>query len=38
MSEYSVKTIVDVRDIVPRERHPMICGAFAALAPERRCF
>lgn len=33
MSEYSVKTIVDVRDIVPRERHPMIFGAFASLAP-----
>lgn len=26
-----VKTTVDVRSIVPRERHPLIFGSFAAL-------
>lgn len=27
------KTTIDVRDIVPRERHPLIFGTFDMLAP-----
>jgi uncharacterized protein (DUF2249 family) len=29
----TVKTTVDVRTIVPRERHPLIFAAFDTLAP-----
>lgn len=31
--EQACKTTVDVRDIPPRQRHPMIFGAFDALFP-----
>ncbi|MBP9653194.1 MAG: DUF2249 domain-containing protein [Rhodocyclaceae bacterium] len=31
--EQACKTTVDVRDIPPRQRHPMIFGAFGALFP-----
>ncbi|OIQ92264.1 hypothetical protein GALL_257800 [mine drainage metagenome] len=29
----TTKTTVDVREIAPRERHPLIFGAFGQLAP-----
>jgi len=33
MSTTETRTTVDVRTIVPRERHPLIFGTFDALAP-----
>lgn len=33
MSDENVKVTIDVRSIVPRERHPMIFTAFAGLVP-----
>lgn len=33
MHPAEAKTVVDVRSIVPRERHPMIFRAFEALKP-----
>lgn len=32
MTTTTTKTTVDVRNIVPRERHPLIFGTFANLA------
>jgi uncharacterized protein (DUF2249 family) len=29
----TVKTVLDVREIPPRERHPLILGTFDQLAP-----
>ena len=29
----TVKTILDVRETAPRERHPLILGTFEGLAP-----
>jgi len=29
----AVKTTIDVREIAPRERHPLIFGSFAQLSP-----
>jgi len=29
----AIKTTVDVREIPPRERHPLIFGSFAELSP-----
>jgi uncharacterized protein (DUF2249 family) len=29
----TVKTVLDVRDVPPRERHPRILGTFSELAP-----
>ena len=29
----TVKTVLDVREIPPRERHPLILGTFDALTP-----
>lgn len=29
----SLKTTIDVRTIIPRERHPLIFGSFAELQP-----
>jgi len=33
MTTATAETVVDVRNIVPRERHPMIFDAFHRLAP-----
>ena len=33
MSNTPVKTTIDVRPIVPRERHPLIFGSFDKLQP-----
>lgn len=32
-SPEAIKTIVDVREIAPRERHPLIFGTFDQLSP-----
>ena len=32
-SPEAIKTTVDVREIAPRERHPLIFGSFAQLSP-----
>jgi uncharacterized protein (DUF2249 family) len=28
-----IKTTIDVRNIIPRERHPLVSGSFLRLAP-----
>jgi len=33
MTTAPTRTTVDVRTIVPRDRHPLIFGTFASLAP-----
>lgn len=33
MTTTAFKTTIDVRTIVPRDRHPLIFGTFAHLAP-----
>lgn len=33
MTAQNVKSTVDVRNIVPRERHPLIFNTFSALQP-----
>ncbi|OGS99958.1 MAG: hemerythrin [Gallionellales bacterium RBG_16_56_9] len=33
MTTATTKTTVDVRNIAPRDRHPLIFGTFANLAP-----
>jgi uncharacterized protein (DUF2249 family) len=30
----TVKTVLDVREVPPRERHPLILDTFAGLAPD----
>ncbi|HET7295578.1 MAG TPA: DUF2249 domain-containing protein [Gemmatimonadales bacterium] len=32
-TDMTVKSVLDVRAIAPRERHPLILGTFADLAP-----
>lgn len=34
MTTSSTKTTIDVRAIAPRDRHPLIFGTFANLAPD----
>jgi uncharacterized protein (DUF2249 family) len=34
MTAVPAKAVVDVRTIVPRDRHPLIFGTFASLAPD----
>jgi uncharacterized protein (DUF2249 family) len=34
MTTEAPKTIIDVRTIAPRDRHPLIFGTFASLAPD----